>query len=107
MTEHEDIRQRLMARKADLLDRLHRFEDELDSPADPDSEERAVQREGDEAMESLGLTGQREIEAIEAALKRFDDGSFGVCVTCGDTISAERLNLLPQTPFCRTCAPRG
>jgi len=104
MSEHEDIRQRLIARKAELLDRLHRFEDELDTVADPDSEERAVQREGDEAMERLGLTGQKEIEAIDAALARLGDGTFGVCVTCGDTISSERLALLPQTPFCKVCA---
>lgn len=106
MSEHEDIRQRLIARKTELLDRLHRFEDELDTVADPDSEERAVQREGDEAMESLGLSGQKEIEAIDAALKRFADGTFGVCVTCADRISQERLALLPQTPFCKVCAPR-
>jgi len=105
MSEHEDIRRRLIARKAELLDRLHRFEDELDTVADPDSEERAVQREGDEAMERLGLTGQKEIVAIDAALARFDDGTFGVCVTCGDRISGERLALLPQTPFCKVCAP--
>lgn len=104
MSEHEDIRQRLIARKAELLDRLHRFEDELDTVADPDSEERAVQREGDEAMERLGLTGQKEIEAIDAALARLGDGTFGICVTCGDTISSERLALLPQTPFCKVCA---
>lgn len=106
MSEHEDIRQQLVARKAELLDRLHRFEDELDTIADPDSEERAVQREGDEAMERLGLSGQKEIEAIDAALKRFADGSFGLCVTCGDRISQERLSLLPQTPFCKECVPQ-
>lgn len=106
MSEHEDIRQQLVARKAELLDRLHRFEDELDTIADPDSEERAVQREGDEAMERLGLSGQKEIEAIDAALKRFADGSFGLCVTCGDRISQERLALLPQTPFCKECVPQ-
>ncbi|MDF1733101.1 MAG: TraR/DksA C4-type zinc finger protein [Minwuia sp.] len=106
MSEHEDIRQQLIARKAELLDRLHRFEDELDTVADPDSEERAVQREGDEAMERLGLTGQKEIEAIDAALKRFADGSFGLCVGCGERISPERLALLPQTPFCKVCVPQ-
>ncbi len=104
MSQHDDIRQRLLARRDELQARLARFEAQLDAPADPNAEERSVEREDDEPMESLGLSGQKEIAAIEAALKRFANGAYGICVTCNDPISQERLELLPQTPFCAACA---
>ena len=47
---------------------------------------------------------QQEIRMIEAALKRLDEGEYGFCTKCGAVISAERLDVLPHTPFCRTCA---
>lgn len=105
MQDFEDVRWRLVQRREELRDRLQRFEDQLNAPADPDVEDRSVEREDDEPMEILGLSGQRELTAIDAALKRFADGTFGACVTCGDTISDARLALLPHTPFCKTCAP--
>ncbi|MHA1127489.1 MAG: TraR/DksA C4-type zinc finger protein, partial [Alphaproteobacteria bacterium] len=29
---------------------------------------------------------------------------YGVCVACGEDISEERLDVLPDTPKCRKCA---
>ncbi|MDF1719326.1 MAG: TraR/DksA C4-type zinc finger protein [Minwuia sp.] len=106
MAEHEDIRRQLVARRKELQARLSRFEEQLSAEPDPDVEDRAVEREDDEPMETLGLSGQKELVAIDAALKRFADGAFGACVTCDGQISQERLALLPHTPFCKDCAPR-
>ena len=43
---------------------------------------------------------QREVQLIEAALKRLAEGEYGYCVNCGEEIEAERLQLDPATPFC-------
>ncbi|SRR6056297_164385 len=43
---------------------------------------------------------------IQAALKRIDDGSFGVCVDCGQPIARERIDLIPYTPYCVNCAKK-
>ena len=56
-------------------------------------------------MEALGAHDQEEIRQIDAALARIDAGEYGACVTCGNDISAERLEVLPATPFCKNCAP--
>jgi RNA polymerase-binding transcription factor DksA len=64
----------------------------------------AVEREDDEVLERLGVSGQEEIARIRAALARMEAGEYGVCVTCGEDIAEERLDLLPATPFCRRCA---
>lgn len=94
----------LRARLDDLMDRLETVELQLDEPADPDSEERAQEREDDEVLESLGTSGLAEIRMIQAALHRIEDGSFGICVACGDEISPERLDAVPHAPRCRDCA---
>ncbi len=42
-------------------------------------------------------------EAV-AALKRIDEGTFGVCEECGTEIVRERLVALPATRYCISCA---
>jgi RNA polymerase-binding protein DksA len=45
----------------------------------------------------------RLLQAIDAALTRMDDGSYGACVRCGQPIGAERLEALPWTTQCIDC----
>lgn len=94
----------LETRLAELQARIDGIENELDSHNSPDWEELATQREGDEVLEDLGTAGQLEMRQIAAALQRIDEGDYGLCTKCGAEISEERLDLLPQTPFCRSCA---
>ncbi|PID36884.1 MAG: dimethylmenaquinone methyltransferase [Rhodobacterales bacterium] len=106
MGDFGKYREILEARLKELDARLHEIEDELDSHQSRDWEELAVEREGDEVLEQMGATGQDEIVRIKAALQRMDEGEFGYCAKCGDEISAERLEAVPHTPFCRTCAAK-
>ncbi len=94
----------LKSRLAELTARLGAVEEELDQPSDPDVEDRATEREGDEVLEGLGNAGQAEIRMIEAALARIEAGEFGICVACGDPISEERLAVVPHAARCRKCA---
>ena len=100
-----DARKRqLIARLAELDTRLHGIEDELLSHQTKDWEDLATEREHDEVLTSMGEGGKEEIRMIHAALARISEGDYGLCVTCGDEISPERLDVLPATPFCRNCA---
>ena len=45
----------------------------------------------------------RLLRAIEEALVRVKQGTYGVCVTCGHPISKARLNAVPWTHHCRNC----
>lgn len=96
----------LLARQADLNARIAGIGKELDSHQAKDWEEMATERETDEVLEDLGQSAQAELRMIEAALGRMEAGEYGFCVQCGDQIAEERLDLLPATPFCRSCAPR-
>jgi DnaK suppressor protein len=43
------------------------------------------------------------IEKIDLAIKRIEDGEFGICAICGDDISLNRLRARPVTTLCIAC----
>lgn len=47
------------------------------------------------------------LQALDAALKRMEAGTFGICVRCGEDVEARRLELDPATPLCLDCARGG
>lgn len=104
MTSTATRKAQLQSRLAELRGRLDSIEQELDSHQSQDWEELATEREGDEVLETMGVTGQHEIRMIEAALQRIDEGEYGYCAKCGAEIGEDRLDVLPWTPFCRKCA---
>jgi len=100
MTSTAKRKAELEARRDFLQRRIAGIGAELDSHDAKDWEEMATEREGDEVLEDLGQSAQTELRMIEAALVRIEEGEYGYCVTCGEKISEERLNLIPATPFC-------
>jgi DnaK suppressor protein len=44
-----------------------------------------------------------QLELVEAALARIEDGTFGTCSVCGGPIAAERLEALPWAASCIEC----
>jgi DnaK suppressor protein len=44
------------------------------------------------------------LEAIELALERIEEGTYGQCDECGVKIPKLRLNALPYAPTCVKCA---
>jgi RNA polymerase-binding transcription factor DksA len=100
----QDHKAALESRLVELGARLEAIDDELLSHHDPDWEELAVEREGDEVLEATGNAGLTEIAMIRSALARIADGSYGTCSRCGEAISEARLDAIPWTPFCRSCA---
>ena len=47
-----------------------------------------------------------EVAAIDAALRRLDDGTYGRCVDCGTAIEAARLARSPEVARCLSCQQR-
>jgi RNA polymerase-binding protein DksA len=46
---------------------------------------------------------QETLYEIDDALKRLDDGSYGVCQQCGQVIAMSRLKAVPYASLCITC----
>ena len=45
----------------------------------------------------------QQLELVEDALARLDDGTFGTCVRCGKPIAPARLEALPWAAHCIEC----
>jgi DnaK suppressor protein len=45
----------------------------------------------------------QELRRVEAALARLHEGSYGICLKCGDVITEERLDAHSDTAFCGSC----
>jgi RNA polymerase-binding protein DksA len=104
MPDLDAAKTRLETELAELQDRLTRLDRDLSEPPDPDSSERAVQMEDDEALEAQAALVSREIASVRRALERVEDGSYGVCTNCGDDISEQRLEVRPEAALCIDCA---
>jgi len=78
----------------------------------------AVGDAGDDQADAGAKTFQREhelaltqnarelLELSERALARIDEGTFGVCASCGQAIGKARLQAFPRATLCVTCKQR-
>ena len=61
----------------------------------------------DVATEEADLTRDvDELRDVEAARRRLDDGSYGICTDCGVAIDFERLHAEPEAARCIDCQRR-
>ncbi len=51
----------------------------------------------------LKQTDAKILQAIEAALRRMEQGTYGICRDCGELIAPARLNAIPWTRVCIDC----
>jgi RNA polymerase-binding protein DksA len=108
----EHFKQRLLderGRAQEALERLQREDEgqledeheEIQSDNHPgDVATSLYDRELDYAFED---NVERVIAAIDAALQRIEDGTYGICENGGEQIPAERLEAIPWTTLCIDC----
>ena len=100
-------REWLLARSAELRDRLRRARQDLGRQREPlpkDAPDAAIVVENDEILAAIEKAAQAEIERIELALERLDEGVFGLCESCGAEIEEARLRAVPYATQCLGCA---
>lgn len=109
MRNRKKFRKLLIEKKEEILSHLiHSKEDEDrlgESTQEPmDREDWANFTLTEDLMAKLADREVELLRAIDKALERMDDGTYGVCEVCGRKIEPERLELLPWTNLCSQCA---
>jgi RNA polymerase-binding protein DksA len=102
----ESLRNALRERREALWREVASEEERLAAIADDresELEERAQEENAARILDRLDERGKREIEAIDAALRRMADGSYGKCAHCGKAIAIARLRALPEASLCTDC----
>ncbi len=104
----ESLRTELLRRRDELLADLA-AEAWAHQPVEVDetSEDRLARVEALQ-NQAIALESERrhrqELQRIEAALRRMNEGEYGLCVTCGEEIAVARLGLDPAAATCIACA---
>jgi RNA polymerase-binding protein DksA len=99
-----ELRRRLLQLKAELSERVNKIKADVTGGLEADSKEQAAQLENQEVLDALANEATQEIERINQAMQRMDDGTYGVCVDCGADIDIRRLNARPFASKCIACA---
>lgn len=94
-----DMRKKLMAESSES-----RIPEPLAAPSDIGD---LIDQAGDERDRELYLllTGREKekLLAINEALEKVDEGTYGICEECGEKIGAGRLKVMPLAKFCVNC----
>jgi RNA polymerase-binding transcription factor DksA len=56
--------------------------------------------------EALARTLGDTLAEVERALAKIEDGTFGICETCGNPITEARLEAMPAAKSCMDCASK-
>ncbi|MEX2549641.1 MAG: TraR/DksA C4-type zinc finger protein [Nitriliruptoraceae bacterium] len=105
-------REELEAERAQLLEQVVELDAEADvnnwreggfddDPADAGSA--SFERE---TAQSLSNHARGILIQIDDALRRIDNGTYGICERCGEKIELERLEAIPYATLCMTCKRR-
>ncbi|MQW76456.1 DNA-binding protein [Nocardioides sp. dk4132] len=112
-TELKEVVDELHGQRSHLEEMVHDQEVEL-SALLRDSGDGAGQDQADVGAASFErdheltvLRNERDkLAQIERALGRIDDGTYGVCESCGEAIGKMRLMAFPRATLCMTCKQR-
>jgi DnaK suppressor protein len=63
---------------------------------------RAVQTQIEE-QEALATVMRRHLDDLALAVERSENGTYGICLTCGDSIAGDRLTSFPAATQCVAC----
>ncbi|MCB1764178.1 MAG: TraR/DksA family transcriptional regulator [Gammaproteobacteria bacterium] len=109
MKKYAAIRQKLLQRRELLVKRMQEIaqqQQRAEGPLSQDFAEQATEREHEEVLDALGEAGRLELSQINRTLERIDSDEYGICAECGEPIAEARLEVLPNSEYCISCAER-
>lgn len=100
-TAPEEVREVLDAQREQLSEQLHDLgvEGETGIVDDNFADTAQVSAEQGEAQ-ALAAQLRDQLDDVEHALTRLDEGTYGTCEVCGRPIGDARLEVMPATRFC-------
>jgi len=104
----DDVRQRLEELRTELRERV----EGLSEPPEIGAAQGFGKRIGDGTTEAIrrltdigvGSSFEERLDRVERALEKLDEGPYGSCDACGKAIPNPRLQAMPDSVLCVTCA---
>jgi DnaK suppressor protein len=102
------IRRKLGRERTTLLERIQEHKERLRAGTGINQDPVDLAQAHVSRQRSLILLAQarQQLEQVDAALQRLDEGTYGKCTKCGERIDTPRLNALPYALLCIKCQER-
>lgn len=94
----------LIEKRIELSRRTESIRSDLHTGSNRDKAEQAIEEENHDILRELSREAIEELSKVNMALARHDAGTFGSCVSCGQTITGQRLTAVPWAADCVVCA---
>ena len=102
--DYTEIRDILISKREELATRLERIKENLTAGRSADSQEQAQELENAEVVDALGNEARLELCQVARALEQIKNETYGICVSCSETIPLARLEAQPFADRCIRCA---
>ncbi|HLF89655.1 MAG TPA: TraR/DksA C4-type zinc finger protein [Anaerolineales bacterium] len=101
----EAIRVKLEEQRHSLVEQISAEKSKLTPQAaqNPDRSSLAMEYASHELDLALYEKNHYQLSQVNAALKRINEGTYGICERCGNLINPERLEILPYATLCIGC----
>lgn len=103
----EKIKEALIKEKEETEIILQQIEEEIEKIKNSNEFESSDISEQFEEKQDLHIKKDilsKKLDNIKRALKKIEDGTYGICIKCNKPIEEERLKLDPLIEICRSCA---
>lgn len=100
----EQLKTQFTQRIIALQHRIDSIHQDFANGRNADWTEQAGERENDEVLNALESEAKKEIQQLSNAISRIDNGSYGVCDSCGENIAPQRMKAQPVARKCIACA---
>jgi DnaK suppressor protein len=99
----DEIKDRLIAERENLLNKLKENDLSIDDSETPDPVDLAVRNYSKNVMLAVSENDSRQIILINEALERIEDDEYGTCQNCEKEINPKRLDAIPWARYCLNC----
>lgn len=103
MVDLDKAKQRLLDLKQEYQTRVYKIQHDMQNPdtdMTQDWDDQAVINEQNDVRKNLLVEAQQNLELVNNALLRIENGTYGICAVSGEEIEPARLEAVP---FATTC----
>jgi len=98
--------ERLEIMRQEIAEEIEHLRIDLRNMAEPSADEADIDAYEREKTWALVQRLQRKVESVEHAMRMAENGTYGICESCGDRITPARLEILPEATLCLECQRR-
>lgn len=102
-TQQKEIRQKLLAERELLIEKLNGNDLSIDDSETPDPVDLAVRNYSKNVMLAVSENESKQLTLIDEALARVEEKEYGTCQNCEKDINAKRLAAIPWARYCLDC----